>query len=148
MTSDRGVSCASAMVASRTEDPDCIFCRPNDDHVNAIVGRCNTMYARLDNFPAHKGHIEIVPFRHVDSFFDLTTEEIIDFYNLSKSMREYLDEKFAPDGYTIGINDGPAAGRTVPHLHVHIIPRKFGDVPDPRGGIRRMFPDCNPDSWH
>lgn len=128
-------------------DPSCIFCRHWDSDVNTIVRRRGTMYARLDNFPASRGHIEIVPFRHILSFFDMTDTETRDLHVLAQYMRNFLDTKYRPDGFTIGVNDGSAAGRTVPHLHMHIIPRWHGDVPDPRGGIRRVFVECDPDSW-
>lgn len=125
----------------------CIFCRHADPTVNTVVQQCRTMYVRLDNFPASHGHLEIVPFRHVESFFDLTQQEIKDFTALMTWVRPYLERNFSPDGYTVGINDGPAAGQTVNHLHIHVIPRHFGDVEDPRGGIRRIFAGCNPDNW-
>ncbi|MRH89313.1 HIT domain-containing protein [Nocardia sp. SYP-A9097] len=128
-------------------DPACIFCRHSDPSVNTVVRRRGTMYARLDNYPASKGHIEIVPFRHILSFFDMTERETRDLHILAQTMRDTLDVKYRPDGFTIGVNDGSAAGRTVPHLHLHIIPRWHGDVPDPRGGIRRVFSECDPDSW-
>lgn len=132
---------------SVVRDPDCIFCRHADRTVNNVVRRQGTMYARWDNFPASRGHIEIVPFRHVLSFFDMTSEETRDMHALAQSIRSFLDSEYQPDGFTIGVNDGSAAGRTVPHLHLHIIPRWHGDVPDPRGGIRRVFDDCDPDAW-
>ncbi|WP_196814477.1 HIT family protein [Nocardia sp. BMG111209] len=128
-------------------DPSCIFCRHADPTVNTVVRRRGTMYARWDNFPASRGHIEIVPFRHILSFFDMSERETRDLHILAQSMRKKLDSMFCPDGFTIGVNDGSAAGRTVPHLHLHIIPRWYGDVPDPRGGIRQVFSDCDPDSW-
>jgi diadenosine tetraphosphate (Ap4A) HIT family hydrolase len=61
-------------------------------------------------------------------------------YDLICKTKELIDKKYAPDGYNIGINDGEAAGRTVPHLHIHIIPRYAGDVKNPRGGIRNIIP--------
>ncbi|MGV9675152.1 HIT family protein [Nocardia sp. NPDC003482] len=128
-------------------DPSCIFCRHADPSVNTVVRTRGTMYARWDNFPASKGHIEIVPFRHILSFFDMTDREARDLHLLAHSVKTTLDNLYQPDGFTIGVNDGSAAGRTVPHLHLHIIPRWHGDVPDPRGGIRRVFDDCDPDSW-
>ncbi|MFE5459033.1 HIT domain-containing protein [Nocardia sp. NPDC056564] len=132
---------------SPTRDPACLFCRHADPSVNTVVRRRGTMYARWDNFPASLGHVEIVPFRHILSFFDMNERETRDLHILAQSMRDTLTTLYRPDGFTIGVNDGSAAGRTVPHLHMHIIPRWHGDVPDPRGGIRHVFPDCDPDSW-
>ncbi|MFJ1458101.1 HIT family protein [Nocardia sp. N2S4-5] len=128
-------------------DPSCIFCRHADPTVNTVVRSRGTMYARWDNFPASRGHVEIVPFRHILSFFDMTTRETRDMHVLARSVKDTLDSLYKPDGFTIGVNDGSAAGRTVPHLHIHIIPRWHGDVPDPRGGIRNVFADCDPDAW-
>ncbi|MQY05180.1 AP-4-A phosphorylase [Actinomadura sp. RB68] len=104
-------------------------------------------YARYDNFPANPGHIEIVPKRHIESFFELNESEILSAYELIHEAKDILDEKYLPEAYTIGINDGKAAGRTIDHLHIHIIPRHQGDVADPRGGIRRAAPNCDPDTW-
>ncbi|MFE3196085.1 HIT family protein [Nocardia sp. NPDC059240] len=145
-SSDRAVS-IDATDEPADHDADCIFCRHADRTVNSVVHRLGTMYARWDNFPASRGHMEIVPFRHVLSFFDMTSEETRDMHALAKEMRHLLESEYQPDGFTIGVNDGSAAGRTVPHLHLHIIPRWHGDVADPRGGIRRVFGDCDPEAW-
>ncbi len=135
------------LMASPRPVDTCLFCRHSDSSVNAVVRRHGTMYARWDNFPASPGHVEIVPFRHILSFFDMNDREIRDLHTLAQSMRDTLSAMYCPDGFTIGVNDGSAAGRSVPHLHMHIIPRWHGDVPDPRGGIRRIFADCDPDAW-
>jgi diadenosine tetraphosphate (Ap4A) HIT family hydrolase len=106
-----------------------------------------TFFARYDNFPATPGHIEIVPKRHVESFFDLNTNEVAQAYELILKVKDCLSELVRPDGYTIGVNEGRAAGRSVDHLHIHLIPRYKGDVADPRGGIRQIVPNCNPELW-
>jgi diadenosine tetraphosphate (Ap4A) HIT family hydrolase len=93
------------------------------------------------NFPVSPGHSEILPKNHIESFFDLSDGEVIELYNLIKEAKSQLDEKFKPDAYNIGVNDGRAAGRTIDHLHIHLIPRYEGDTPNPRGGIRNIFPD-------
>jgi diadenosine tetraphosphate (Ap4A) HIT family hydrolase len=93
------------------------------------------------------GHSEIIPKRHVESFFDLTPIEVQDAFALILKVRQELCTRFQPPGYTIGVNEGKAAGRTVDHLHIHVIPRYFGDVPDPRGGIRQVLPNFFPDQW-
>ncbi|MFI9504185.1 HIT domain-containing protein [Nocardia sp. NPDC052566] len=127
--------------------PSCLFCHPDDARLNSIAGQHGTVYARWDNYPASKGHLEIVPLRHVESYFDLTTREVHDMHQLACAMKDLLERMYRPDGYTLGINDGQAAGRSVHHLHQHIIPRWHGDVPDPRGGIRQIFANCDPDAW-
>jgi len=82
----------------------------------------------------------IVPRRHVGSFFQATATEREEMLRLADEAHRILGEKHAPDGFNLGINDGAAAGQSVPHLHLHIIPRYRGDVPDPRGGVRWILP--------
>ncbi|MGW0252393.1 HIT family protein [Nocardia goodfellowii] len=125
----------------------CLFCRPDNPTENRVVARLGSMYARWDNFPAARGHVEIVPLRHVESYFDLTAGEAADLHNLACLVKARLDAEVCPDGYTIGINDGPAAGQSIAHLHMHLIPRWYGDIADPRGGIRQILPGCEPDAW-
>ena len=93
-----------------------------------------------DAFPVSPGHTLIIPKRHVGSFFDVTGDEREEMLALLDSAKLDLDEEFHPDGYNVGINDGAAAGQTVPHLHLHLIPRYAGDSEDPRGGVRWIFP--------
>ncbi len=94
-----------------------------------------------DAYPVSPGHTLIIPRRHVGSFFELTADERGSLLGLLEAAKRELDDACRPDGYNIGINDGPAAGQTVPHLHIHLIPRYQGDQPDPRGGVRWVFPD-------
>ena len=99
-----------------------------------------------DGFPISLGHTLIIPKRHVGSFFDLTSSEMDAMTSLLTVAKGKLDEEFGPDSYNIGVNDGPAAGQTVPHVHMHLIPRYKGDVQDPRGGVRWLIPD-KADYW-
>jgi len=99
-----------------------------------------------DGFPISPGHTLIIPRRHVDSFFNLTAEEKLDLLGMLETAKAGVDEEFKPDSFNIGVNDGPAAGQTVPHLHIHLIPRYTGDVPDARGGVRWIIPD-RADYW-
>ena len=94
-----------------------------------------------DGFPVSPGHTLIIPKRHVASFFEITDAERTDLMSLLAAARDDLDRLFHPAGYNIGINDGAAAGQTVPHLHIHLIPRYEGDRDDPRGGVRWVLPD-------
>ena len=89
-----------------------------------------------DAFPLSPGHTLIIPRRHAASFFDITKAERDAVLSLLDAARTGLDAEYHPDGYNIGVNDGPAAGQTVGHLHLHLIPRYTGDREDPRGGIR------------
>ena len=97
-------------------------------------------YCRYDNYPVGKGHMLVVPFRHVANFFELTQDERKDAFELVWQANAKLDGEFHPDGYNVGVNVGLAAGQTVMHVHIHLIPRYHGDVPDPRGGIRFVIP--------
>jgi len=100
----------------------------------------------LDGYPISEGHTLVIPKRHVGSFFELETAELEDLLSVLERAKARLDAEYGPDGFNIGINDGPAAGQTVPHLHVHLIPRYAGDQEDPRGGIRWIFPE-KADYW-
>lgn len=94
-----------------------------------------------DGFPISQGHTLVIPKRHVASFFDCNADEQAALLAALNTAKRNLDEILAPDGYNIGVNDGSAAGQTVGHLHIHLIPRYQGDQPDPRGGVRWIFPD-------
>lgn len=93
-----------------------------------------------DAFPVSPGHTLVIPRRHIGSFFELTDAERACMVELLAKAKAELDRSFQPDGFNIGINDGAAAGQTVPHLHLHLIPRYRGDAPDPRGGVRWVLP--------
>lgn len=99
-----------------------------------------------DAYPVSPGHTLIIPRRHIGSFFELTTAERDCLMDLLAEARHQLANELSPQGYNIGINDGPAAGQTIGHLHIHLIPRFEGDQPDPRGGVRWIFPD-KADYW-
>ena len=97
-------------------------------------------FAMFDGFPVSKGHVLIIPKRHVADYFDLTDEEIMAMQHMMKEIKGRLDEEFSPDGYNVGINVNEAAGQTVFHVHMHLIPRYRGDVENPRGGVRGVIP--------
>jgi diadenosine tetraphosphate (Ap4A) HIT family hydrolase len=99
-----------------------------------------------DAYPVSPGHTLIIPKRHVGSFFKLTPDERGALLALLDGAKARLDAEFRPSGYNVGINDGPAAGQTVLHVHIHLIPRYAGDRPDPRGGIRWIIPE-KADYW-
>lgn len=106
-----------------------------------IVMANDLAVAIRDRFPVSPGHTLILPRRHVSSFFAVTEAERNAMMALLDVAKAGLDNEFRPDGYNVGINDGPAAGQTVPHLHMHLIPRYAGDQQDSRGGIRWIFPE-------
>lgn len=86
------------------------------------------------------GHALIAPRRHIASWFDATPEEQAEMIAALSGVKEQIEARHTPAGYNVGINDGEAAGQTVGHLHLHVIPRYEGDVEDPRGGIRWVIP--------
>lgn len=118
---------------------DCLFCDKEDSKKHKIILENELFYSRWDNFPVSEGHAEIVPKKHIESLFELTREELIEMYDIIIKTKNIIEEKYHPHGYNIGLNEGEAAGRTVHHLHVHIIPRYFGDVENPKGGIRNII---------
>ena len=93
-----------------------------------------------DAFPVAEGHTLVVPKRHVASLFDLPDEEQAALWRLVALVRGNLMAELKPDGFNFGVNDGSAAGQTVMHAHVHVIPRRKDDVADPRGGVRWIIP--------
>lgn len=93
-----------------------------------------------DAFAVSPGHTLIIPRRQLGSFFELTAPEREGMFELLTQAKVELDETLQPDGFNIGINDGAAAGQTVSHLHLHLIPPYRGDAPDPRGGVRWVHP--------
>lgn len=102
--------------------------------------------ALRDGFPISPGHTLVIPRRHVASLADLNADEACALWALLGEARAELDDAFKPDGYNVGVNDGVAAGQTVMHLHVHLIPRYAGDRADPRGGVRWIIPE-KADYW-
>ena len=94
-----------------------------------------------DKYPVSSGHMLIIPKRHVANFFDTTLEEKLAIFEIIDQCKRKLDEERSPDGYNIGINCGKAAGQTIFHVHVHLIPRYEGDLDNPQGGVRGVIPD-------
>lgn len=111
-----------------------------------IIATNKNAVAIRDAYPVSPEHTLLIPRRHVSSFFDLTSDERSNLFMLLEQAKIALDDECHPDGYNIGINEGPSAGQTVPHLHIHLIPRYAGDHVDPRGGIRWIFPE-KADYW-
>lgn len=109
-----------------------------------VVAENELAVAIHDGFPVSPGHLLIIPKRHVASFFEVTEEERGALFALVARAREILVREHRPDGFNVGINDGAAAGQTVMHLHIHLIPRYSGDTRDPRGGVRWIMPEMAP----
>jgi diadenosine tetraphosphate (Ap4A) HIT family hydrolase len=115
----------------------CPFCPPKE---HEILAEHPLAVAVTDSNPLTKGHALVIPRRHVPSFFELTVDERVAICEVLDRVKERVDTEHEPDAYNIGINDGAAAGQTVMHVHVHVIPRYKGDADDPRGGVRWIFP--------
>jgi diadenosine tetraphosphate (Ap4A) HIT family hydrolase len=116
----------------------CPFCEPDPDRIwfDNPIGM-----VLWDAFPVTQGHSLVVPKQHAASICDLSPDDQAALWQLAAEARQRLDEDLHPDGFNIGLNDGVAAGQTVMHAHIHIIPRRKGDVVDPRGGIRWVLPE-------
>lgn len=121
----------------------CPFCPPPAERV---VVTSELAVAIRDGYPVSPGHTLVIPKRHVASLSDVTIDEAKALWALLAEVRAGLDAELKPAGYNVGVNDGRAAGQTVMHLHVHLIPRFVGDRPDPRGGVRWVIPE-RADYW-
>lgn len=116
----------------------CPFCNLRAEQL--VVGHPLAVVLR-DAFPLSPGHCLVIPRRHVASFFDCSVEERMAMMELLDAAKVLLDREHRPAGYNLGLNNGRVAGQTVMHAHLHLIPRYTGDTTDPRGGVRRIFPD-------
>jgi diadenosine tetraphosphate (Ap4A) HIT family hydrolase len=105
------------------------------------VGSNELAFAIRDSFPVSPGHTLVVPRRLINEWWEATPTERLAIFELVDDIKRRLDAEYAPDGYNVGFNAGAAAGQTVGHLHLHVIPRFDGDVPDPRGGVRHVIPE-------
>jgi len=115
----------------------CPFCRLEPAQ---IVSGNEHALAFLDRYPVAAGHTLVIPRRHVESIFALPPDERASLWQLVADVRAQLQAEHRPHAFTVGVNDGEAAGQTIGHGHVHVIPRWRGDVPDARGGIRWVIP--------
>jgi diadenosine tetraphosphate (Ap4A) HIT family hydrolase len=122
----------------------CPFCSLSDDR---IVGQNEHAVWIRDGFPVSPGHSLVIPKRHVGSFFEINAHERAALLELLDQAKTSADAEFQPAAYNVGINDGAAAGQTVPHLHIHLIPRVHRDQVDPRGGVRWVIPE-KADYWN
>ena len=109
----------------------CELCIPRD-----VISENPLAYVRFDNNSLSSGHVLVIPRRHVANFFDMTDQEQSAVLALLNQAQRDIQKKHSPDGYNIGVNIGKAGGQSRMHVHVHLIPRYAGDVPDPRGGVR------------
>lgn len=114
------------------------FAHPSEDEQVLRNALC---YARWDRYPVTEGHLLVIPYRQFASYFDASAAEKAALWALVEEAKALLDRTHRPDGYNIGINVGEAAGQTVMHMHIHVIPRRWGDAAAPRGGVRGVIPE-------
>lgn len=117
----------------------CIFCEKKPSF--EVIYDSGDVYAIFDEFAVSRGHVLIIPKVHQENWFDLSLSIQTSMIKALSVVKEQIDQDYRPDGYNIGINCGKSAGQTVMHVHLHLIPRYNGDVPDPTGGIRSVIPD-------
>jgi diadenosine tetraphosphate (Ap4A) HIT family hydrolase len=121
--------------------PGCLFCqiarREREAKILEVFPHC---YAIKDEFPVSKGHILIIPNEHTENWFTAREEVRLDMIKALHLLKKRLDAEYNPHGYNIGMNCGEAAGQTVMHLHLHLIPRYWGDMENPKGGVRGVIP--------
>lgn len=115
----------------------CPFCRPNPKR--QLIAESATAYAIFDKYPVNPGHALIIPKRHCESYFNLSFKEQQACWFMVGEVKFFIEKEFSPDGFNIGINIYEAAGQTVPHVHIHLIPRYLGDVKNPIGGVRGVI---------
>ena len=118
-------------------DKPCIFCNTGGEK---LVAENALAQAVLDTYPVSAGHTLIVPRRHARTIWELTDEEYAACFALVREARAIIAGRHRPDGFNVGVNCEQAAGQSVWHAHIHLIPRYKGDVPDPRGGVRNVIP--------
>jgi diadenosine tetraphosphate (Ap4A) HIT family hydrolase len=110
---------------------ECELCAPS-----LVLAENGLAYVRLDNHSLSPGHVIAVPKRHVADFFEMTPHEQVAVLELLREAHQRIGAEHSPDGFNIGVNIGQAAGQSRMHVHVHLIPRYLGDVPNPKGGVR------------
>jgi len=114
----------------------CRFCSSRE-----VTRRNELAFCERDSYPVSPGHSLIIPVRHCANFFDLTPEEMTACMALLTDEQAALNTEFRPDGYNIGVNVNAAAGQSIFHVHIHLIPRYTGDTPNPQGGVRHVIPE-------
>ena len=116
---------------------ECVFC--NLESGKELITETATAIAFLDSYPVNPGHTLIIPKRHVDDYFELTIHEQRALWLVVNRCKKLIQKRFNPDGFNVGINVGEAAGQSIFHVHIHLIPRYKGDVENPRGGVRGVI---------
>ena len=115
-------------------DLNCPFCNKL-----SIIAENKKWFSTYDKYPVSNGHILIISKRHYENYFDSNQSELSSFNDILFKVKQYLTEKYKPDGFNIGFNIGEVGGQTVFHAHIHVIPIYCKDVANPKGGVRGMF---------
>jgi len=123
----------------RNVHPECPFC--NLPTNRELILESATAFAMFDKFPVNNGHALIIPKRHCANYFDLTFKEQSALWFMLNRVKAIVQKQVNPQGFNVGININETAGQTVPHVHIHLIPRFEGDVDEPRGGVRGVIPE-------
>jgi diadenosine tetraphosphate (Ap4A) HIT family hydrolase len=119
-------------------DSDCLFCALPPER---LVLQNDLAFAILDGFPVTEGHALVIPKRHVVDYFGLTGDELSACDDLLRQLRaDTMSKDTTVQGFNVGMNAGLVAGQTIFHCHIHLIPRRAGDVENPRGGVRHIIP--------
>lgn len=119
--------------------PECGFCARLAGEEQPVIDD-GLVAALVETSPHAPGHCVVVPKRHVDRLALLTDDEYERLFATVRALLSDLEAVHRPDAFTVGVNDGAAAGQSTPHVHVHVVPRHVGDVDDPRGGVRKALP--------
>ena len=117
----------------------CRYCNPEYQSSSRIVLKNEHWVGNFDNHPVNPGHIKLVCKKHRNSFDELSDEEVVALLSILREAKALVEKNHTPNGWNIGINEGVAAGQTVFHLHIHLIPRYKGDVKNPTGGVRTIL---------
>jgi len=125
------------------EEKNCKYCNQNYQTSHRTILENDHFIANFDKHPVSPGHMKIIPKKHRSFLDEFTDQEMIAFRDILREAKQLVRKKHNPDGWNIGDNEGQAAGQTVFHLHVHLIPRYEGDVDDPVGGVRTILPGGN-----
>ena len=117
----------------------CLFCNINE---SGVAHENDLAYASFDSYPVSKDHCLIIPKRHIKDYFDMTNDELIACNDLLQMIKnEILSKDINVKGFNVGTNAGKIAGQSILHCHIHLIPRREGDVDNPQGGVRSVIPN-------
>lgn len=120
---------------------ECVFCEIIESSERDLKYAADTFVAFRDKYPVTKGHTLVVPRSHWTTLEEVTPEAGQQLIKALRSVRSELVDRYDPDGFNVGLNEGADAGQTIEHMHWHVIPRRRGDVPDPEGGVRGVIPE-------